>query len=212
MSARPDHDLREAPPGVLLDLGRSVVVREAGCLMGMADGLNESFVTAVDAIAACRGHVITVGIGKSGHVAAKIAATLSSTGAPAAFVNAGEAAHGDLGAITERDVTLVVSHSGETPEVLRLLPRIREVAAPLIAIVGHPASPLAEAADAVLHTLVDTEADPLNMAPTCSTTAALALGDALAVAVAARRGGLSITEFTARHPGGTLGQRRPEPL
>jgi arabinose-5-phosphate isomerase len=207
-----EHDLRDAPAGVVLDLGRGVVIREAGCLMGMAHGLNDSFVTAVDAIAGCKGHIITVGIGKSGHVAAKIAATLSSTGSPAAFVNAGEAAHGDLGAITGRDVALVVSHSGETPEVLRLLPRIAEVKAPLIAIVGHPASTLAAAADAVLPTLVDIEADPLNMAPTCSTTAALALGDALAVTVAARRGGFTLNDFTARHPGGMLGQRRPEPL
>jgi arabinose-5-phosphate isomerase len=207
----PQLDLRDAAPAVIVDLGKGVVLREAGCLMALAHGLDEGFVAAVDAIKTCKGHVITVGIGKSGHVAAKIAATLSSTGTPAAFVNAGEAAHGDLGAITSRDVVVAVTHSGETPEVLRLLPRISAVEAPLIAIVGHPASTLGAAADAVLPTLVDIEADPLNMAPTCSTTAAMALGDALAVAVAARRGGLSLDEFTARHPGGMLGGRT-EPL
>lgn len=199
-------DLSGASASTVVELGRHVIMREADCLTGMARSLDGAFVAVVDAIAVCEGHVITMGIGKSGHVAAKIAATLSSTGSPAAFVNAGEAAHGDLGAVTSRDVALVVSHSGETLEVLRLLPRIKEVAAPLIAIVGHPDSSLARAADEVLPTLVDTEADALNMAPTCSTTAALALGDAIAVTVAARRGGLSVRDFTARHPGGVLGQ------
>jgi arabinose-5-phosphate isomerase len=202
-----DHNLRDAPPSALTDLGAGVVTREAMCLLDLARALDGTFAAVVDAITCCEGHVITMGIGKSGHIAAKIAATLSSTGSPAAFVNAGEAGHGDLGAVTARDVALVVSHSGETTEVLRLLPRIKEVEAPLIAVVGHPVSALARQADMVLPTLVDLEADALNMAPTCSTTAALALGDALAVAAAARRGGLSIRDFTARHPAGVLGQR-----
>jgi arabinose-5-phosphate isomerase len=202
-----EQDLRDAPPSSVIDLGRGVVVREAVCLLDLARAFDDTFARVVDSITACEGHVITMGIGKSGHIAAKIAATLSSTGSPAAFVNAGEAGHGDLGAVTARDVALVVSHSGETPEVLRLLPRIKQVEAPLIAVVGHPVSALARVADMVLPTLVDLEADALNMAPTCSTTAALALGDALAVAAAARRGGLSIGDFTARHPAGVLGQR-----
>lgn len=202
-----DQDLRDAPPSAVTDLGAGVVTREAMCLLDLARALDGTFAAVVDAITRCEGHVITMGIGRSGHIAAKIAATLSSTGSPAAFVNAGEAGHGDLGAVTARDVALVVSHSGETAEVLRLLPRIKEVEAPLIAVVGHPVSALARQADMVLPTLVDLEADALNMAPTCSTTAALALGDALAVAAAARRGGLSIRDFTARHPAGVLGQR-----
>lgn len=200
-------DLRDAPAAAVVDLGAGVVVREAMCLLDLARSLDGTFAAVVDAITTCEGHVITMGIGKSGHIAAKIAATLSSTGSPAAFVNAGEAGHGDLGAVTGRDVALVVSQSGETPEVLRLLPRIREVEAPLVAVVGNPLSALARQADLMLPTLVDLEADALNMAPTCSTTAALALGDALAVAAAARRGGLSVQDFTARHPAGVLGQR-----
>lgn len=188
----------------IVELGRATIRLEAACLAGAADALDDAFAAAVALLAAPVGRIIVTGIGKSGHVAHKIAGTLTSTGSPAVFLHAAEAAHGDLGIITAHDCVLAVSHSGATPEVLRLLPRLAELAVPSVAIVGHPASSLAQRVDVALATGVDREADHLRLVPTCSTTAALAVGDALAVVLAARKG-LTEREFRACHPGGALG-------
>ena len=157
-------------------------------------------------ILACRGRVVVTGIGKSGHIGRKIASTLASTGTPAFFVHPGEASHGDLGMITHDDVVLALSHSGESDELMTILPLVKRLGAPLIAMTGNPGSALASLADVVLDAGVEKEACPLNLAPTASTTAALALGDALAVAALDARG-FGHEDFARSHPGGTLGRR-----
>ncbi|MGB5307078.1 MAG: KpsF/GutQ family sugar-phosphate isomerase, partial [Gammaproteobacteria bacterium] len=154
----------------------------------------------------CRGRVIVIGMGKSGHIAGKIAATLASTGTPAFFVHPGEASHGDLGMITAADVVLALSNSGETAEIITILPIIKRLDVPLIAMTGNPGSTLASAATAALDVGVEKEACPLGLAPTASTTAALAMGDALAVALLESRG-FTEADFARSHPGGTLGRR-----
>jgi arabinose-5-phosphate isomerase len=179
---------------------------EIAALENLIPRLATGFVCAVRLILAAPGRVIVSGMGKSGHIARKIAATLASTGTPAYFVHPGEASHGDLGMVQAGDVVLALSNSGETEEVLHILPAIKRQGARLIAMTGNPASSLAQQADAHLDASVAQEACPLNLAPTASTTAALALGDALAVALLDARG-FGAEDFARSHPGGSLGRR-----
>lgn len=166
----------------VLALARRVLEIEAAAVSALAEQLDAGFVTAVDLILASKGRVIVSGVGKSGHIGRKFAATLASTGTPAYFVHAAEAAHGDLGMITAHDVLVAISYSGTGEELLKIVPLVKRQGARLIAITGHPESPLAREADVHLNGAVKEEACPLNLAPTASTTAALALSDALAVA------------------------------
>jgi arabinose-5-phosphate isomerase len=187
-------------------MGRRVIATEAEAVAALAERIDGEFVAACRAMLACRGRVVVTGMGKSGHIAGKIAATLASTGTPAFFVHPGEASHGDLGMITRDDVVLALSHSGESEEILIILPLLKRLGVPLIAMTGQPASTLARQAHAHLHAGVAEEACPLGLAPTSSTTAALALGDALAVALLEARG-FTQEDFAFSHPGGSLGRR-----
>lgn len=189
-----------------LELGRRVLRIEAEAVLALIDRIDASFVAAVDLILAARGRVIVSGIGKSGHIGRKIAATLASTGTPAYFVHAAEANHGDLGMIARDDVLIVLSNSGEAEELLNIVPLIKRRGGKLIAITGNANSSLARESDVHLDGRVAEEACPLNLAPTASTTAALALGDALAVALLDARG-FSASDFAHSHPGGMLGRR-----
>jgi len=189
-----------------LELARKVLRIEAAAILGLVDRLDETFERAVQLLFDCRGRVIVTGMGKSGIICRKIAATLSSTGTSAWFLHPAEATHGDLGAIREDDVVLALSHSGETEEILRLLESIRRLGARLIAVTGHPASTLGRAADVTLDCGVAGEACPMNLVPTASTTAALALGDALAMTLLVRKG-FREEHFASLHPGGKLGKR-----
>ena len=179
---------------------------EARALQALGSRQGEGFVRAVQAMLACRGRTIVMGIGKSGHVGRKIAATLASTGTPAFFVHPAEASHGDLGMVTAGDVVLAISNSGESDELAALLPALRRLSVTLVAMTGKPQSALARHADIVLSCAVDQEACPLNLAPTASTTAQMALGDALAVALLDARGFVE-ADFARSHPGGTLGRK-----
>lgn len=179
---------------------------ERDALNELLQRIDDSFVAACQLCLACTGRVVVLGMGKSGHIAGKIAATLASTGTPAFFVHPGEASHGDLGMITRSDVVLALSNSGETAEVTSLLPVIKRQGVGLIAMTGKPDSTLARAADVHLNVAVAAEACPLNLAPTASTTAALAMGDALAVALLEARG-FTEEDFALSHPGGSLGRR-----
>lgn len=187
-------------------LARQVLAIEAAAIGALAGRLGAPFVAAVDLVLNCRGRVVVVGIGKSGHVGGKLAATLASTGTPAFFVHATEALHGDLGMITAADVVLMLSNSGETDELVALVPHVKRAGAPVVALTGNEQSSLAQAADVHLDARVDTEACPLGLAPTASTTAVLALGDALALALLDQRG-FSAEDFMRSHPGGALGRR-----
>ncbi|GBD27274.1 Arabinose 5-phosphate isomerase KdsD [bacterium HR30] len=189
-----------------IERGRRVLQIEAEAVRALADRLDERFARALELLATCRGKIVVTGMGKSGIVCRKIAATLSSTGSPAVFLHAAEAAHGDAGVFVKGDTVVALSHSGETEEVLRLLPIIKRLALPLVAITGNLASSLARAADVALDVSVAEEACPLGLAPTASTTAALALGDALAVALLERRG-FRAEDFAVLHPAGALGRR-----
>ena len=189
-----------------LALARQVLVTEASAITAVAARIGAPFVAAVELILNCRGRVVVSGIGKSGHVGRKLAATLASTGTPAFFVHPTEASHGDLGMITPDDVVVMLSNSGETDELVTLTPHLKREGARLIALTGNEQSSLAQAADIHLDAAVDTEACPLGLAPTASTTAALALGDALALALLDARG-FSAEDFARSHPGGTLGRR-----
>jgi len=186
--------------------GREVLSLESRALGQLADRLDARFSRACELLLACEGRVIVVGMGKSGHIGGKIAATLASTGTPAFFVHPGEASHGDLGMITPGDLVIAISNSGETPEILALLPIIKRMGIPLIAMTGQATSTLGNTAVECLDTGVDKEACPHNLAPTASTTATLGMGDALAVAVLKSRG-FSRDDFARSHPGGTLGRR-----
>lgn len=168
--------------------------------------IDDTFVAAARLILACPGRIVVLGMGKSGHVANKIAATLASTGTPAFFVHPGEASHGDMGMITRQDVVLALSNSGETDELVVLIPLLKRLGVPLVAMTGNPASSLAESATVHLNVGVAQEACPLGLAPTSSTTAALAMGDALAVALLEARG-FTQEDFARSHPGGALGRR-----
>jgi arabinose-5-phosphate isomerase len=189
-----------------LALARSVLEIEADAVRGVADLLDENFTGAVEFLLGCKGRVVVSGIGKSGHVARKFAATLASTGTPAFFVHPAEASHGDLGMVTSDDVFIAMSNSGETDELVAILPLIKRLGAKLIAITGRPESSLATLADVHLNARVDKEACPMNLSPTASTTAALALSDALAVVVLDARG-FGPEDFARSHPGGALGRR-----
>lgn len=179
---------------------------EAQALLDLESRLDDSFARVVDMLLNCRGRVVVSGIGKTGHIARKVAATLASTGTPAFFVHAGEAVHGDLGMVTADDVLIAISYSGAGQELLTILPVVRRMGARLVAMTGNPASELARQADIHLDVSVAQEACPLNLAPTASTTAALALGDALAVACLEARG-FGPEDFARSHPGGALGRR-----
>jgi arabinose-5-phosphate isomerase len=189
-----------------LALARDVLATEAAAIAGLAERLGGPFVAAVSMILNCRGRVVVSGIGKSGHVARKLAATLASTGTPAFFVHPAEASHGDLGMITPDDVVLMLSNSGETDELMLLTPHLKRQGAAIIALTGNESSSLAQSADVHLDAAVDAEACPLGLAPTASTTAALAMGDALALALLDARG-FSVDDFARAHPGGALGRQ-----
>ncbi len=193
-------------PEHLLALARQVLDIESEALQALSSRLDAGFADAVQLILACSGRVVVSGMGKSGHIGGKIAATLASTGTPAFFMHPGEASHGDLGMIAPNDVVLALSNSGESNEIVSIVPLIKRRGAKLIAMTGNPGSTMARAADVHLNAAVDKEACPLNLAPTASTTAALALGDALAVALLDARG-FSADDFARTHPGGSLGRR-----
>lgn len=189
-----------------LDLARKVLRTEAAAILSLVDRIDADFERAVQLLFDCRGRVIVTGMGKSGLICRKIAATLSSTGTSAWFLHPAEAIHGDLGAIREDDVVVALSHSGETEEIIRLLEAIRRIGAKLIALTGDRASTLARAADVALDCSIATEACPMNLVPTASTTAALAMGDALAMTLCVRKG-FREEDFASLHPGGKLGRR-----
>ncbi len=193
-------------PDPLIARGRRVLATEAEAVAALEHRLGDEFAAACRLILACEGRVVVTGMGKSGHVGSKIAATLASTGRPAFFVHPGEASHGDIGMITAKDVVLALSNSGETDELLTILPVIKRLDVPLIALTGKSGSTLARYATVTLDVSVPAEACPLNLAPTASTTATLAMGDALAVAVLEARG-FTEQDFARSHPGGSLGRR-----
>ncbi len=190
----------------LRKLAQAVLEIEAKAVTDLIPRIDASFVTAADHILRCRGRVVVLGMGKSGHIGGKIAATLASTGTPAFFVHPGEASHGDMGMVKPEDVVLALSNSGETDELIVLVPLLRRLGVPLIAFTGNPTSTLAEAATVHINVGVAQEACPLGLAPTSSTTAALAMGDALAVALLEARG-FTQEDFARSHPGGALGRR-----
>lgn len=189
-----------------LTLARRVLQTEAAAILSLVDQIDERFERAVVLLLECRGRVIVTGMGKSGIVCRKISATMASTGTPAFFLHPAEAVHGDLGVIQADDAVIALSYSGETEELLRLIETIRRIGARLIAITGHPSSTLGGAADVTLSCHVAEEACPLNLVPTASTTAALALGDALAMTLLVRKG-FRVEDFANLHPGGKLGKR-----
>jgi arabinose-5-phosphate isomerase len=188
------------------DIGREVLEIEVRALQGLIPRIGETFVAAVELLHGCTGRIVVTGMGKSGLIGKKIAATLSSTGTPALFLHPAEAVHGDLGILVPGDVVLALSHSGETDEILRLLETIRRIGAKIVALTGATDSTLAGHADIVLDVGISKEACPLDLAPTASTTAQVAMGDALAMAVMRQRG-FTAEEFAARHPAGSLGKR-----
>ena len=200
LAGAPDVDATRA-----LALARTVLSTEAAAIEALAARIGAPFVAAVELVCQCRGRVVVCGIGKSGHVGRKIAATLASTGTPAFFVHATEALHGDLGMITSDDVVIMISNSGETDELVALVPHLKREGAAIVALTGKEESSLAQAADVHLDAAVDDEACPLGLAPTASTTAALALGDALALVLLDVRG-FSAEDFARSHPAGTLGR------
>jgi len=193
-------------PKRLLETAAEVLQTEARAIQALAGRIDDALVDACRRILACPGHLIVTGIGKSGHIGHKLAATLASTGTPAFFVHPAEASHGDLGMIRADDLVLALSNSGETEELLRLLPGIKRLGVGLIAMTGQPESTLAQHSDVHLDTSVDREACPLGLAPTASTSAQLALGDALAIALLDARG-FTAEDFARSHPAGILGRR-----
>jgi len=190
----------------MLEFARKVLETEADAIRSAISRLDDNFIKAVNAIMACKGRVVVTGIGKSGIIGKKIVATLSSTGTPSLFLHPAEAFHGDLGMITKGDVVIMLSFSGETEEILKLLPMLKRLEVMIISIVGAPESRLSRASHLILDIGVDHEACPLNLAPSASTTATLALGDALALTVLKERG-LEAEDFARFHPGGNLGKR-----
>ncbi|MDG1164515.1 MAG: KpsF/GutQ family sugar-phosphate isomerase, partial [Porticoccaceae bacterium] len=186
--------------------GLRTVEMEAHAVTELAPFINNDFEIACETILACEGRVVVTGMGKSGHIGNKIAATLASTGTPAFFVHPGEASHGDLGMITKNDVVIAISNSGSTAEVITILPLIKRLGIPLISMTGDPESVLSQSAHANLNVSVTTEACPLNLAPTTSTTVTLVMGDALAIALLESRG-FSAEDFAFSHPGGALGRK-----
>ena len=193
-------------PDAIAHSARTVIATEAAAIRALEPRIDGGFVEACRVILACRGRLVVTGMGKSGHIGRKIAATLASTGTPAFFVHPGEASHGDLGMILPQDVVLALSNSGETDELLFILPLIKRQGIPLIAITGNPKSSLADQADVHLDASISSEACPLGLAPTASTTAALVMGDALSIALLEARG-FTAEDFARSHPAGSLGRR-----
>ena len=191
---------------VIKRLAREVIDTEAEAVLALKSRIDEQFCRACDYLLGCQGRIVVIGMGKSGHIGGKIAATLASTGSPAFFVHPGEASHGDLGMITRDDVVIALSNSGETPEILTILPLIKRLGIPLIVMSGNSQSTLALQASVHLNVSVEQEACPLGLAPTTSTTVALVMGDALAVALLQSRG-FTRDDFARSHPGGVLGRR-----
>ncbi|MGE0582489.1 MAG: KpsF/GutQ family sugar-phosphate isomerase [Steroidobacteraceae bacterium] len=207
MNAAPDAAPQPAPTDAgLLAAGRRALRIESTAVESLLARLDARFAAACRLCLACSGRIVVTGMGKSGHIGGKIAATLASTGSPSFFLHPAEASHGDLGMITRTDVVLAISNSGETPEVVTLLPHLSRLGVPLIAMTGNPDSMLARAAAVNLDISVPEEACPLNLAPTASTTVTLAMGDAIAVAVLEARG-FTEQDFARSHPGGSLGRR-----
>ena len=192
--------------GALRQLALAVIKIEANAVAALAQHIDGEFVRACHILLGCEGRIVVFGMGKSGHIGSKIAATLASTGSPAFFVHPAEASHGDIGMVTNKDVVLALSYSGETEEVLTILPLIKRLGVPLIALTGNPNSTLASMATAHINVSVAEEACPLGLAPTSSTTATLAMGDALAVSLLEARG-FTAQDFARTHPGGRLGRR-----
>jgi arabinose-5-phosphate isomerase len=190
----------------LITLATAVIETEAEAVLALKARLGEPFIQACDYMLACTGRVVVTGMGKSGHIGSKIAATLASTGTPAFFVHPGEASHGDLGMITSKDVVIALSNSGETDELLTILPLIKRLGVPLISMTGNPDSRLAREAEVSLDISVEKEACPLGLAPTSSTTATLVMGDALAISLLESKG-FTANDFALSHPGGRLGKR-----
>lgn len=189
-----------------IEAAKRTIAIEIEAVKLLTDRIGQDFAKACDAILACKGRTIVTGMGKSGHIAGKIAATLASTGTPAFFVHPGEASHGDLGMITQDDVVIAISNSGASAEVVTLLPLLKRMGIPLISMTGNPESPLSTASDFHLDISIEQEACPLNLAPTSSTTVTLVMGDALAVALLEARG-FSAKDFAFSHPGGALGRK-----
>ncbi len=206
MAAKVNPAVQANGPRSLLASGISVVEIETRALQALRERLDGSFARACELMLACKGRVVATGMGKSGHIARKIAATLASTGTPSFYVHPGEASHGDLGMITDADVVLALSNSGETDELLAIIPALKRQGNPLIVMSGRPNSSAAQMADVHLDVSVPEEACPLGLAPTSSTTAALVMGDALAVALLDTRGFTS-EDFARSHPAGDLGRR-----
>ena len=206
MKTAPRSAGRAIKEGAALTHAREVLEIEAKAISDLIARLDEGFTQTVDLILKSRGRVVVSGMGKSGHIARKIASTLASTGTPALFVHPAEASHGDLGMVTREDVFIALSNSGESEELLTIIPLLKRQGAKLVAMTGNPGSTLAREADVHLYAGAEKEACPLNLAPTASTTAALALGDALAVALMQEKG-FTRNEFAASHPGGTLGRK-----
>ena len=198
--------MKKISPDKLKTLGKAVIETEQVALSALAKRIDNKFVDACNIILDCSGRVVVTGMGKSGHIANKIAATLASTGTPSFFVHPGEASHGDLGMITPNDVVIALSNSGETDEIIALLPVIKRLNTPLITLTGNPDSTLAKTSNINIDVSIKKEACPLGLAPTSSTTAALAMGDAIAIALLEVRG-FSEDDFALSHPGGTLGRR-----
>lgn len=190
----------------LREIGLAVIATEAQAVTDLMPRINHDFTRACQHMLSCEGRVVVLGMGKSGHIGSKIAATLASTGTPAFFVHPGEASHGDLGMITPKDVVIAISNSGETGELLTILPILKRQNVPMIALTGNPESTLAQKAEVHIDVSVKQEACPLGLAPTASTTATLAMGDALAVAMLDARG-FTQEDFARSHPGGSLGRR-----
>jgi len=190
----------------LISLGKAVIQTEARAISDLLSRIDDSFAQACNYMLHCKGRIVVTGMGKSGHIGNKIAATLASTGSPAFFVHPGEASHGDLGMITQQDVVLAMSNSGETGEIVTIVPILKRLGIPLISMTGNLKSTLATEADVALDISVFKEACPLGLAPTASTTATLAMGDALAVALLEARG-FTEEDFARSHPGGSLGRR-----
>jgi arabinose-5-phosphate isomerase len=199
-------DRTDFDPAQAVALARKTFEIEAAAVLSMAERVGPEFASAVEAVLSCSGRVVVMGMGKSGHIGRKIAATLASTGTPAMFVHPGEASHGDLGMITAADVVLAISNSGESEELTVILPTLKRLQVVVIALTGGMQSALARHANVVLDSSVAQEACPLNLAPTASTTAQLAMGDALAVALLDARG-FKPEDFARSHPGGSLGRK-----
>ncbi len=190
----------------LATLAKSVLRIEADAVLALQDRIDDKFHKACEILLACEGRIVVCGIGKSGHIGAKLAATLASTGSPAFFVHAAEASHGDLGMFKSNDVLVSISYSGNSEELMTMIPGVKRLGVPIISLCGEPDSPLAHASTVVLSTRIEREACPLGLAPTASTTATLALGDALAIALLGARG-FTEEDFARSHPGGRLGRR-----